>query len=274
MAIAKFARRRRMNFSLLLLSCLMVAVLLRLVDISLANPTEWSGWILLIGCFALFVYAGRKRLSMLPLGRVAIWLQAHLYIGMFCLFVFGMHIEWRFPSGWFENGLAVSFIGTVVTGVIGIFWSRKLPGRITRLGDEVMYDRIPSFAVALNNEAEQLVLESVEKTGSLAVADFYQKSGHYFFGRPRFQWPRLYRAHEPSHKLERELDSLRRYMRDDDSVFADQMCQLVRKKDLLDAHYTLQGALKHWLTVHVVFAAAIIPMVLLHIVLVYGFTSI
>ena len=274
MAMTNFARRRRINFSLLLLSCLAVAALFRLVEISLANPSEWSGWILLTGCFVLFVYAGRKRLSMLPLGRVAIWLQAHLYIGVFCLFVFGMHIEWMIPSGWFETGLAVSFIGTVVTGVIGIFWSRKLPGRITRLGEEIMYDRIPAFAVALNNEAEQLVLDSVEKTGSLAVADFYQKSGHDFFGRPKFQWPRLYRAHEPSHKIERELDSLRRYMRDDESVFADQMYQLVRKKDLLDAHYTLQGALKHWLTAHVVFSAAIIPMVLLHIVLIYGFTSI
>ena len=269
-----FLRRRMTGAGLLLLACLLMLVVVSLVEIALYRSSELTGWTLTATVTLLLSYGLRKRLSMLPIGRVAIWLQLHIYTGLFAVFLFFLHIGWGLPAGWFEIALAFAFLGTIVSGLVGIVWSRTFPRIITRLGDEVLYDRIRGFYTDLQNQAEQCALEALRETGSGALSEFYQQTGYTLFTGPRFQWQRLYRDYQPTNKIERELNTLRRYMRDDELPFLDETLRLVQKKNLLDAHFTLQGALRYWLWVHVVFSVAVIPLILLHIVLVYGFTTI
>ena len=150
-------KRRLINSLLLLLACLVAVFSVQVAEVSLANPNELSGWALFTAVFVLLFYAVRKRLSTLPLGRVAHWLQVHIYTGLFCLFIFFIHIGWQWPNGWFELALSVSLIGTILTGLLGLYWSRTLPAALTRLGDEVLYERINGFCVRLRNEAEKIV---------------------------------------------------------------------------------------------------------------------
>ncbi|MEM7357970.1 MAG: hypothetical protein AAF431_02605 [Pseudomonadota bacterium] len=264
-------KRRLINALLLLLSCLLAIFSIRVAEVSLANPNELSGWILFTAVTVLLFYAARKRLSTLPLGRVAHWLQVHIYTGLFCLFVFFIHTGWQWPNGWFEIGLTVSLIGTIITGVVGLYWSRTLPTALTRLGDEVLYERISGFCAGLRNEAEEIVLAAVEKTGSHALSDFYTRFAHGALSRPNFHWRRLYSNYSPLHRHERKLMAAKRLMSSNEATAAERLQELLQQKDLLDAHFTLQGALKHWLFVHLAFSLPLIPLVLLHIILVYSF---
>ena len=273
MALAQvnFTRRRIINSALLLLACTVAWGVYQVSNITLANSSKWSGWTLFASSAVLLSYAIRKRLSTLPLGRVSSWLQLHIYLGLFGLYVFGLHLDWRLPNGWFEIALACAFFGTLVSGALGLFWSRSIPGALARLGDDVLYERIPEFATRLQRDAEQLVLDSVQQHSSHVLADFYQQVGHQFFARPRFQWARLYRSYQPHIRVLRELSSLRRYMAEPELVSAEEMRLLVTQKAILDTHFTLQGALKYWLFAHLAFALAVVPLLLLHIVLVYSF---
>lgn len=273
MSRSYFYRRRRRNIILLVLMCCFTVMLYRITDIALLNVSEWTGWLLFAVLCSLLLYGIRKRLSMLPIGRVAHWLQLHIYSSVFALFVLLLHLDFSFPTGWFSGALASSFIGTILTGLIGLVWSRTIPCALTRLGDEVLYERIPPFCTSIRNSAEQKGIEAISATGSRALADFYEKYGHSFFAKPRFQWRRLFLDYQPSRRVERHLSTLSRYMNEDESRYVDEMRELAMQKDLLDAHYTYQGALKHWLFVHLAFSLSVIPLVLLHIVLIYSFTS-
>ena len=266
-------KRRIINSSALVLSCIAAMLLYRISQISFADTSEWTGWVLVASIVFLMLYAVRRRLSMLTLGSMSSWLQAHLYVAFFAIFVFLMHLDWSIPNGWFGVGLAVCLLGVLVTGFVGIFWSRRLPSLLTALGDEVLYDRIPGFSAALRDEAEAKILAAVKNSDSIEMADFYQGIGHQYFSRPKFQWSRLYRKYQPQRKIKRELETLRRYAGADGSVLIDEIIELIDKKSLLDAHYTFQGALRYWLFVHLAFALSIIPLVLVHIVLVYNFSS-
>lgn len=268
-----YRRRRITNIFWLVLASALVLVVAEVTDTALIDHSEWSGWLLFGVFFLLMVYAVRRRLTTLPLGRMSLWLQAHLYLGAFAALVFLLHCDWQLPGGLVGWSLAVSFLGTVITGAVGIVWSRTLPRRITFLGDEVLYDRIRSFSGGLRDEAERLSLQALDSTGSSALADFFQTSAHQLFTRPRFQWRRLYRYTRPTRKIEHELNVLKRYAGDQESGFIEEMLQLVRRKDVLDGHWTFQGTLRYWLFIHLSFSLAVIPLILLHIILVYGFSA-
>lgn len=266
------SKRRRITNTLLLVVAIVVSLLIfRVIDESLANPAEWSGWTLVVSCLVLLGYAGRKRLSTLPLGRVAHWLQLHIYLGTYCLFVFAMHLDWRLPNGWFEVGLAISFIGTVLTGLLGLYWSRTLPTELTRLGDEVIYERIHGFSDNIRQSAEREMLKAAEADGSHAISDFYQSYGHAYFSKPHFHWIKLFRNYYPHLKVGQALETARKFMDSEELKFADELAILIKQKGLLDAHYTWQGALKHWLFIHLAFSLSLVPLVLLHIILAYSF---
>lgn len=240
-------------------------------EASLRSSAEWSGWSVVASVLILLLYGIRKRVSTLPLGRVAHWLQLHIYLGLFCIFVFLMHIDWSLPTGWFEIALATSFVGTVFSGLLGLYWTRTLPTQLTRLGDEVIYDRITGFVSNLRAEAEQTVLEAVEVSGSSALADFYQRTAYNYFVAPNFQWPRLYRDYFENQKVNRALAVSKRFMATEELPFADRLDEIIKQKNLLDAHYTWQGVLRYWLIIHLAFSLALVPLICLHVVLAYNF---
>ncbi|NND81687.1 MAG: hypothetical protein HKN50_04590 [Gammaproteobacteria bacterium] len=268
-----FPGRRRRNTLLTLILGAVIAFTLVLADISFRSTSEWSGWMLVVGCLFLYLYSIRKRWSTLPVGRVAHWLQFHLYLSALVLLLFLFHLDWQLPSGWLGVSLAIVFAGTLISGMLGIYWSRVVPGLLTRLGDEVIYQRIPGIARKLNTQADALIMKSVEETDSVALAEYYENTAHRYFGAPKFQWWRLINSHESQHKSERELETLSRYMRPEEIAFADELRDLIRQKNLLNAHHTLQGLLKNWLLTHVTFSIAVLPLLILHIVVVFGFAA-
>ena len=58
---------------------------------------------------ALTLFNARKKLPFLPLASAATWMQIHIYLGWFSIFVFLLHIHFRVPHGLLEATLAGVF---------------------------------------------------------------------------------------------------------------------------------------------------------------------
>jgi len=180
-----FAGRRRRNIAIALLAALALAFWLRSYASMLHHPQWLSGW-LLVGVIAfLTFYNVRKKLSMVPIGSSAGWLQFHLYGGLLSACLFGEHLGWSLPNGGLDWVLMLLFIGVIISGFAGIYLSRRLPKDLTRRGEEVIFERIPLFRAELRQQAEAIVLQAAADTGSSTLADYYTSRLAMFFDGPR-----------------------------------------------------------------------------------------
>ena len=61
-----------------------------------------SGWILFASVLILTAYNARKKITMLPIGSAASWLQVHIYLGLLSVLLFLLHIipGGRDPWSW------------------------------------------------------------------------------------------------------------------------------------------------------------------------------
>ncbi len=268
-----FARRRLRNSLItggLLLAC--GAFYLSYLATQ-ARPEFLTGWALFILIFTLAAYNIRKRLSMLPLGVAAHWLQLHAYLGGVAVLIFIVHTGWWWSGGALEGLLYLAFVLTAGSGLLGLYLSRRLPARLTRRGEEVIYERIPGFMARLRSEAESTVLQTAEEARSSTLPDFYNRELADFFSGPRHFWAHLRGTGRPTFMLTQRLNGLRRYLGDSEREAHERLLMLVERKDELDFHYALQSALKWWLLLHVPATAAMLILSLVHLVLVYAFTA-
>ena len=241
--------------------------------IALQNHQYLSGWLLFTAVSFLLAYNIKKKLSMIPLGRNATWLQLHIYIGLLSALLFFLHVDWRLPNGIIETTLYIMFIAVCLTGVLGLYLSKSLPRRLTRRGEEVIFERIPVFIAQTRNEAEQLALEAAGNTSSSTIPDFYVNNLAHFFIRPKYFFNHLIQSHIHMISLLDELKDLERYLDDKEKEYARQLAQLVRRKDHLDYHYALQFSLKAWLFTHIPLTYGLLVFLFLHITFVYAFHS-
>jgi hypothetical protein len=268
-----FAGRRRRNIAIILLVALALSLWLRAYTSMLHHPQWLSGW-LLVGVIAfLTLYNVRKKLSMLPIGRNAVWLQLHLYVGLLSGYLFGEHLGWSLPNGGLEWALALLFTGVIVTGVVGIYLSRRLPKDLTRRGEEVIFERIPLFRAELRQQAQTIVLRAASDTGSSTLADYYASRLETFFEAPRNYIKHVLHIGRPLFGLTNDIRSQHRYLNDKEREYAERLLALVEQKDELDFHHALQSTLKGWLFVHVPLTYSMIIVAVLHVVLVYAFGS-
>ena len=147
---------------------------------------------------------------------------------------------------------------------MGEYFSRSIPGQLARVGEEVIYERIPLYRRRLQNQARALAMDSVAVAGNTTVADFYASRLYDFFEASR-GWQYLLRPSSKSRKsLLREMHDLRRYLSPDERGLFEKLFALVRKKDDLDFHAARQGFLKGWVFVHIALTYVLLLLALLH----------
>ena len=268
-----FTGRRRRNIAITLLVSLVVALWLRSYASMLNHPQWLSGWLLVGVITFLTFYNVRKKLSVLPIGSNANWLQLHLYVGLLSTVLFFEHLRWSLPNGGLDWALALLFAGVVVSGVVGIYLSRRLPKDLTRRGEEVIFERIPRFRADLRQQAEAAVLRAAADTGSSTLADYYASRLQTFFAGPRNYLKHVLHVGRPLFGLTNDMQSQYRYLNDKEREYAKRLLALVEQKDELDFHHALQATLKGWLFVHVPLTYSMIIVAVLHVVLVHAFGS-
>lgn len=238
---------------------------------TLAHENFISGWVL-AGILALLAgYNLRRNLPFLPLGSSSGWLQLHIYLGFLSVVIFMLHVGVEVPMGPMEIALATIYGLVAGSGILGLILARSVPERLSRHGEEVLFDRIPKFRRQLMDRAEALALRAVEETGSTTIADYYTDRLRPFFDGPRNYFGHVFEISRSRHQLLGEMRDLERYLNDNETAILREIAELTRAKDDLDYHHALQSMMKRWQFVHVPLSFALLILILLHIVVVYAF---
>ena len=271
--MTSFTRQRLIGLTLfLILSALAVWLQARWFG-AMLRLSFLSGWILFALILALTFYNGRKKLPFLPLLSSEAWLQFHIYAGLLTGVLFAVHISYRLPSGWFQGTLAALYVLVMLSGFFGLFISRALPKRLTARGGEVLFEQIPAIRRELQDRAEALALKSISEAKSATIADFYSRELKDFFETQGNFGLHLLEVSGPLNRVLNRIKDLNRYLNDQEKLVLDQIAALVRQKDGLDYHYSLQLVLKTWLFVHIPLTYSLLLFTLMHIVLVFAFSG-
>jgi hypothetical protein len=266
-----FVQRRIRNGGLTMMLVALVWLWVRARERSLAPTAFATGYLMLAVILFLAAYNVRKKMPFLPLGNSAAWLQWHLYVGIASTAVFVFHAGMHWPNGILETSLACMYFCSVGSGIIGLYLTRTIPAQLARVGDEVIYERIPSLARQISRQAGDVVLESVTASGATTLADFYMSRLHGFFHRPRGVSYVLRPTTGLRRSLMEEMQNLRRYLSENELTACERLFALVRRKDDLDFHAARQGLLKGWLFVHIGLTYALVSLAILHGLLALAF---
>jgi hypothetical protein len=267
----RFRRQLLIGCLSLALASLVAVKLHQQFSHTLPNYAYFTGWVLFGFMVLLTLYNARKKIPFLPLGNSESWLQIHIYAGFFTVTLFLIHLNFRAPTGYFEGTLAALYLLVTGSGVVGLMLTRVLPRRLATRGGEVIYEKIPALRHALGRDAEALALGPDAK--SPAIAEFYARRLSGFFSRPHNFWRHLLESRRPLNAVLVELEELRRYLNDAERATLERLAQLIRQKDGLDYHHSLQTTLKLWLFVHLPLTYSLMIFSLLHIVLVFAFAK-
>ena len=264
--------RRRNAIVLTILAGAAISLYLWAYSMRLAASSYVSGWILLCIMLVLMSYNLRKKLPFLPLLKSSTWLQIHIYLGFLSILLFLQHTSFGLiPNGTLESMLAALYWLVAGSGIVGLFLTRTLPGRLSVRGEELLFERMPIYRRNIHEEAERLVLAAVEEAGTTTLADYYQRRlANYFNGFRNF-WHHLIESKRPRHNLETELSDLDRYLSDREREIASDLQELVFVKDDLDYQHALQKTLKGWLFIHIAFTYSLMIVALVHVVVVHAF---
>ncbi len=264
-------RGRRIKFALLTaVAVALIAGLVVLQNRNLRHSSFTSGY-LLMGCIVFLAALNlRKKLPVLPsLGSAAMWMQIHIYVGFSTFAIFGLHIAWRIPNGYFEGLLALLYLAVALSGVYGLYATRVMPARLTALKEEVIYERIPAFQKQLAGAAKQLVLDACESTDVLAR--FYVNKLAAFFEQPRSLAYQIRPNGRRRKHLVAEISNLNRYLAENQRGVGEQLSVMVDKKDDLDYHRAIQGRLKLWLFAHVGLTYSLLIIAIIHGIMAHAF---
>lgn len=269
--MTSFMRRRIRNGGATMIVVAAVWLWVRARERQLTPTSFATGYLMLAAILFLALYNVRKKLPFLPLGSSTAWLQWHLYVGIGSVGLFALHAGLSWPTGILETVLAVAYLATVTSGVVGLYWTRTIPAQLARVGEEVIYERIPALDRQVERQASDMVLESVTASGATTLADFYVARLYDFFHRSRGSRYFLRPTTSLRRELMEEMQNLRRYLSEHELIACERLFALVRRKDDLDFHGTRQGLLKTWLFVHIGLTYALVVLAILHGILALAF---
>ena len=257
------ARRALFIASLLVVSVLAFSAW-HLLGVSLRPDATYTGLLLLLLVFGLTFFNARKKLPFLPLVGASTWLQIHIYAGWFCVFIFLLHIHFRFPSGAMESTLATIFCVVMVSGIFGLYISRSFPSRMARSGEALLYERMPAHRRYIQENVENLIRKAESETESSTLGDFYVERLQRFFASVPSALRAFRSADSGLQALLGELNAVSRYLNEQEMEIAHEIHDWIETKQNLDFQYAAQRLLKLWLFVHIPFTYSLIVLGVVH----------
>ena len=210
---------------------------------------------------AVSAYSIRRRSAGRGPASARQWLQFHIYGGALFLLLILMHSAFRLPHGFLAWALWILSIWMVVSGILGTLIQRWIPRLLTSgLATEANYDRLPELAQSVRQEAETLV-----GAASQAVQRYFQENLSGEFSQLRTRPIFFVDITGGIQPQLRQSSHIRGFLEADEKKILDRLIELFRAKTELDAHHTLQKALRWWLYGHVPFALVLIFLVAVHV---------
>jgi hypothetical protein len=256
--------RRYIGWTFFAVAALFAWLLTYALRLHLRRTGLVTGLILFAVVILLTLFNARKKLPFLPLLRASTWMQVHIYAGFLSCVLFVLHAGWRFPRGGLEAGLAILFYLVTASGVAGLAISRWLPSRMTLLGENVIFERIAALRTAVRCDVEEMVVESVAKTQSSTIADFYELKLRNYFSRRCFFWQHIAGYGHPLFDLLGEVQAVDRYLNAEERGIMTRIVEKIHVKNNLDFQQARQGLLKGWLFVHIPLTYSMILVATVH----------
>jgi len=224
----------------------------------------WTGTLLYLMVVALALFNARKKLPFLPLTRASTWLQFHVYVGWLAVLLFFLHAGFHWPHGLLTQVLAVVFVFVAISGAAGLALTRWMPGRLTRSGEALTYERIPEIRGKIRAKVEELITSADRESESSTLGDFYLNHLlEYINWRPGTLAMPL--GEQPRHqKIVGMLSSLDRYFNPRERELAAELREWIDAKRNLDNQLVGQRLLKLWLFVHIPASCSLILLGLVH----------
>jgi hypothetical protein len=267
----KFVSRRIINTLWVTLVAIVGYIAFEVIALSMLVQQYYSGWLLVLLMVALVAFYAKKRLSVIPLGRGPAWAQWHYCLGALFFFCYLGHVEFSLPGGFVEQLLSGLLWVVLISGVFGGIVNRVFARRLAYLGDEVIYERIPQSREQIKTDVENLIVASVEKSGSTTLSNYYIKNLVSYFSNPAFFLNHLLGSNNAFRRVQDGVIRQMRYMNKVEAEFAVTLIDFLQKKNILDIHFALQRILKFWGMTHFPVALVLMIVTLLHVVLVYAF---
>ncbi len=242
-----------------------------LLNWTIAEVHPYTAWGMSYGIAAAVLMTGvalyglrrrtKKISSKYRLGTSQTWLQFHLYGGALFLLLVFMHTGFRVPSGILTWWLWFLSLWITLSGFLGVLLQKWIPKILASgLAIEVLYERIPALVGEIREKAENLI-----QTCGDTIQEFYQTHLAAALAAPQ---PRLiYYADITGgiHARTKQFDYLRRFLPAGEKAKLDQLEAIYKTKLELDAHYTLQKALRWWLYLHLPVSLVLFVLLGLHL---------
>ena len=271
-----FRRRRFVALACVGLSLAVMSVVVAAVDAALAHRGVMTGWTLMACLLILTAIGLRRRLPGLPLGTMSTWTQVHIYTGLFTIGMFLMHTPAMMrgnllADGYFEGTLSVLFWFVSGSGIYGLIASRRLPVRLSTVGEQIRFDQIQFRREQIADHAIREIHELKTFASVAVLGEFHDQYLNRYFQRP----PTLAYVLVPNSVRRRRtlagLLELNRYLDDEGTVASGRLAGLVRHRDDLDYQYALQWRLRTWVRVHATATIALLAMAAIHGILALRF---
>ena len=238
----------------------------------LRRPELFSGY-LLFGIMLVPSALGlRKKISVLPLGTAAFWTRLHVALGVTLIPLYWLHVGAAWPDGPYEQWLTTLFYFVTASGIVGWAIQARFPRRLTQVGDEIQFERIPQALVDYRTRVEQTLINYQAETGNDTLARHYVDTLSWYFFKPRFLLNHLFGGELHEYWLRGKFRAIHRYLNASEQPYLEQLRGLAISKSNVDFHYTLQGVIKLWLFFHIPAATALMVLVLWHLALVHAYS--
>ncbi len=246
----------------------------------LRDPRYLDGWVLAGGMVLQITFRIAKAAGVSP-KSAARWRKIHIFAGYLVIAAFISHSDFSLPETGFEWALWTGFVLVALSGILGTYlmWSRQAKRLID---DSISYDRIPARRAELELAFLRTIAEIDPPTAAIDlpglpydawITELYTTHLDDFFRGQRNFTAHLFGSQRPLEQLTDAIDNLSRYVDQQSQERLTFIKSLVVEKYRLDFARVSLGLTRGWLLVHVPVTYALIVMTVLHILVVYAFSS-
>jgi hypothetical protein len=246
---------------------------------ALRDPRFLDGWVLAAGMSLQLGFHIAVKTNRLPPKSVMRWRKVHVFVGYLLIAAFLSHSDFSLPNSGFEWALWLAFVLVTLSGLFGTYisWSLQAKGEID---ERVGYDRLGVRVAKLARDVHDIVATPGPTAIGLPtppynawIIDLYTNHLRDFFGGHRNLSSHLIGSKHALKRLTSEIDNLSRYVDAPSQEKLAAIRNLVVEKDRLDFARVHFGLAKVWLFVHVPITYALIVLSVLHVLVIYAFSS-
>ena len=209
------------------------------------------------------------------------WRKIHIFLGYLLIAAFISHSDFSLPDTGFEWALWAAFVLVTLSGIFGTYLAWSLQAK-RGIDERVRYDRIPTRRAELARDVHAAVAKTDPAAAAIAlpappydawIMDLYTTHLRDFFQGQRNFTAHLIGSQRPLKRLTDEIDNLSSYVDQQSQEKLAAIKNLVVEKDRLDFARVYLGLTKGWLFVHVPVTYALMVLMVLHVLVVYAFSS-